>query len=86
MRDARGVRTVGGRDRSHEHLDSSTELEAPMARRGPLSMAKRKREAAKRDKRQAKREKKAQRAEEKAQAREDGQAGAPIIERSNYES
>ncbi len=42
-----------------------------MARRGPLSMAKRKREAAKREKRQAKLEKKARRAEEKAQAKED---------------
>lgn len=56
-----------------------------MARRGPLSMAKRKREAAKREKRQAKLEKKAQRAEEKAQAREDGQSGAPIIERTDLE-
>lgn len=56
-----------------------------MARRGPLSMAKRKRETTKRQKRQAKQEKKAQRAEKKAQARENGQSGAPIIERTDLE-
>lgn len=41
-----------------------------MARRGPLSAAKRKREADKREKRKAKAEKRAMRAEEKARARE----------------
>ncbi len=51
-----------------------------MARRGPLSAAKRKREADKRAKRQAKQERRAKRAEEKAQAREDGTFGTPIVE------
>lgn len=41
-----------------------------MARRGPLSAAKRKREADKREKRKAKEEKRAMRAEEKARAKE----------------
>jgi hypothetical protein len=41
-----------------------------MARRGPLSAAKRKREADKREKRQAKLERRAKRAEERARARE----------------
>ena len=41
-----------------------------MARRGPLSAAKRKREADKREKRRMKQERRAQRAEEKARARE----------------
>lgn len=41
-----------------------------MARRGPLSAAKRKREIAKREKRQAKQERRARRAEAKAQARD----------------
>jgi len=41
-----------------------------MARRGPMSEAKRKREAAKREKRKAKRERQARRAEERAQARD----------------
>ena len=41
-----------------------------MARRGPMSEAKRKREAAKREKRRAKLERQARRAEEKAQARD----------------
>lgn len=40
-----------------------------MARRGPLSAAKRKRELEKREKRQAKQERRAQRAAERAQAR-----------------
>jgi len=43
-----------------------------MARRSPLSAAKRKREADKREKRQAKLEKRAKRAAERAQAREAG--------------
>jgi len=41
-----------------------------MARRGPLSAAKRKREADKRAKRRAKLERRAQRAEERARTRE----------------
>lgn len=41
-----------------------------MAKRGPLSAAKRKREADKREKRQAKLERRAKRAEERAHARE----------------
>lgn len=41
-----------------------------MARRGPMSAAKRKREMAKREKRQLKLERRALRAEERAQARE----------------
>jgi len=45
-----------------------------MAKRGPLSAAKRKREADKREKRQAKLERRAKRAEERAQAREAGQS------------
>jgi hypothetical protein len=45
-----------------------------MARRGPLSAAKRKRESDKREKRQAKQERRARRAEERARARE---AAAP---------
>ena len=45
-----------------------------MARRGPLSAAKRKREADKRAKRQAKLERRARRAEERAQAREAAQS------------
>ena len=47
-----------------------------MARRGPLSAAKRKREADKREKRKAKAEKRALRAEEKAKAREAAESGA----------
>ncbi len=43
-----------------------------MARRSPLSAAKRKREVDKREKRQAKLEKRAKRAAERAQAREAG--------------
>jgi len=51
-----------------------------MARRGPLSAAKRKRESDKREKREAKKERRAQRAEEKAQAQEGGGAsGAPVL-------
>lgn len=41
-----------------------------MAKRGPLSAAKRKREMEKREKRQAKQERRAKRAEARAQARE----------------
>ncbi len=47
-----------------------------MARRGPLSAAKRKREADKREKRKAKEEKRAMRAAEKARAREAAESGA----------
>lgn len=49
-----------------------------MARRGPLSAAKRKREADKRAKRQAKLERRARRAEEKAQAREEAGAESDL--------
>lgn len=51
-----------------------------MAKRGPLSAAKRKREADKREKRQAKLERRAKRAEERAQAREAGQSETTIQE------
>ena len=51
-----------------------------MARRGPLSAAKRKRESDKREKRTAKKERRAQRAEEKAQ--DEGPSGAPVLDTS----
>jgi hypothetical protein len=47
-----------------------------MARRGPLSAAKRKREADKREKRRLKQEKRAKRAEERAQVRDAAKADA----------
>lgn len=47
-----------------------------MARRGPLSAAKRKREADKREKRQAKMERRARRAEER-RARREAELGQP---------
>ena len=51
-----------------------------MARRGPLSAAKRKREADKRAKRQAKQEKRARRAEEKALAKDGTQSDITSLE------
>lgn len=48
-----------------------------MARRGPLSVAKRKRESDKRAKRQAKLERRAQRAQARAEAREAEAAEEP---------
>ena len=53
-----------------------------MARRGPLSAAKRKREADKREKRQAKQERRARRAEERRARRAEEQAQAPEVAES----
>jgi hypothetical protein len=64
----------------HTYSDPPTKAETEMARRGPLSAAKRKREADKREKRQAKQEKRARRAEEKAQARQVAQSETPAQE------
>jgi hypothetical protein len=55
-----------------------------MARRGPLSAAKRKREMDKREKRQAKQERRAQRAAERAQAREAAQSDTPTREDNEH--
>lgn len=54
-----------------------------MARRGPMSAAKRKREADKREKRQAKKERRALRAEAKAQ---DEQSGAPVLDHAGSQA
>ena len=56
-----------------------------MARRGPLSAAKRKREMDKREKRQAKQERRAKRAAERAQARDAEQPEPSIGEADEQE-